>query len=87
MGMKLIYLEAGSGAAQAVPTEMVASVADTVNIPIVVGGGLRTPEDCASRIEGGADFVVMGNSFEGDMEFRRLREVAAACHPAETIRV
>lgn len=87
MGMKAVFLEAGSGAVQAVPTEMVAEVAAVIDIPIITGGGLKTPEDCAERIEAGASFVVMGNSFENDSELSLLREVTDAVHLAETVTV
>lgn len=87
LGMKLVYLEAGSGAGQPVPTEMVQAVAATVDIPLLVGGGLRTPEDCAARITAGAAFVVMGTRLESDNRFEHLRELTSATHPKETIRV
>lgn len=81
LGMKLVYLEAGSGAANPVPVDMIREVANYADIPIIVGGGLRTPNDVASRIEAGASFVVMGNSLETDPDFSYLRELTAAAHP------
>ncbi len=85
MGMQMVYLEAGSGAELAVPVQMVGAVAEMVDIPVMVGGGLRTPEDCSDRIEAGASFVVMGNHFERDPQFSFIREVASATHPEELI--
>ena len=87
LGMKLVYLEAGSGASQAVPTEMVQAVASVLDIPILVGGGLRSPEDCADRIEAGAGFIVMGTRLESDPGLGLLRELTAASHPREMIEV
>ena len=87
LGMKLVYLEAGSGASQAVPTEMVQAVASVLDIPILVGGGLRSPEDCADQIEAGADIIVMGTKLESDPDMGFLRELTAASHPRETIEV
>ncbi len=87
LGMNLVYLEAGSGASQAVPTEMVQAVASVVDIPILVGGGLRSPEDCAKRIQAGADFIVMGTRLESDPGMDFLRELTAASHPREVITV
>ena len=87
LGMKLIYLEAGSGASQAVPEDMVRAVSSVLDIPILVGGGLHSPEDCAARIEAGADFIVMGTRLEGDHGFDYLRELTAASHPRETVKV
>jgi phosphoglycerol geranylgeranyltransferase len=87
LGMQLVYLEAGSGAGQAVPVEMIEAVAGTVDIPILVGGGLRSPDDCAARVEAGASFIVMGTRLETGGRFDYLRELTAATHPKETIRV
>ncbi|UCG61812.1 MAG: geranylgeranylglyceryl/heptaprenylglyceryl phosphate synthase [Candidatus Zixiibacteriota bacterium] len=87
LGMRLVYLEAGSGAAKPVPVEMVRAVSSYVNTPVVVGGGLCTPEDCAARIEAGASFVVIGNHLEGDGSFGQLRELTAATHTKDSIRI
>lgn len=87
LGMKLVYLEAGSGADKAVPVEMVAAVSRALDIPVLVGGGLRTPEDCAERIDAGAGFIVMGTQLEIDPRLNGLRELTAAAHPKETVRV
>jgi putative glycerol-1-phosphate prenyltransferase len=87
LGMKLIYLEAGSGAQQAVPVEMVGAVERSVQIPIIVGGGLQSADECAARIEAGASFLVMGNCLEQDIDLRHLRELTSAAHPRESIRV
>jgi putative glycerol-1-phosphate prenyltransferase len=87
LGMKLIYLEAGSGAENPVPTEMVAAVSSTVDIPVLVGGGLHTPRDCAERMEAGAGFIVMGTRLERDRGLSLLRELTSAAHPKETVSV
>jgi putative glycerol-1-phosphate prenyltransferase len=87
LGMKLIYLEAGSGAREPVPVEMVQAVTSTINIPLLVGGGLHTSRDCAARIDAGAAFVVMGTRMEAGPSLSYLRELTAAAHPRETIRV
>lgn len=85
LGMKLVYLEAGSGAQQPVPEGMVHAVASYVDIPLLVGGGLTTPEECAARIEAGASFIVVGNGLENDPTFALLRELTAATHPRESV--
>jgi putative glycerol-1-phosphate prenyltransferase len=87
LGMKLVYLEAGSGAKVPVPVEMVREVSSYISIPVIVGGGLKTPESVAARIEAGASFVVVGNHFESDHNLQHLRELTAAAHPKQTIRV
>ncbi len=87
LGMKMVYLEAGSGAQKPVPTEMIRTVASHIDIPVMVGGGLATPEQCAERIESGASFVVCGNCFERDPNQSLLRELTAAAHPREQVTV
>jgi phosphoglycerol geranylgeranyltransferase len=80
LGFRLIYLEAGSGADKPVPPEMVAAVSMFVNIPIIVGGGIRTPEAAAERVAAGAAFIVTGNVLEKDGHSQLIREFAAAIH-------
>jgi putative glycerol-1-phosphate prenyltransferase len=67
-GMKYIYLEAGSGAKESVPKEMVKRVKGNIEIPLIVGGGLRTYEDVKSSFDAGADFVVLGSLIERSKE-------------------
>ena len=64
MGFKLIYLEAGSGATKPVPPEMIAAVKEAVSIPVIVGGGMRTPEATKAAREAGADAIVTGTFVE-----------------------
>lgn len=64
LGMKLVYLEAGSGAPEPVPEKMVNYVKKVVDVPIVVGGGIRTPEQAARIVKAGADIVVTGTIIE-----------------------
>jgi len=87
LGMKLAYLEAGSGAERSVPVEMVHAVAAYVDIPVIVGGGLKSPEDCSERIEVGASFVVVGTGLESDPGHDYLRELTAAVHIKESVTV
>lgn len=69
MGNKLIYLEAGSGALKSVPSEMIEAVAKAVEIPVIVGGGIRTKEGIENAYNSGAALVVIGTAFENDYEF------------------
>ena len=69
MGNKLIYLEAGSGALQSVPSEMIEAVTKAVDIPVIVGGGIRTNEGIENAYNCGATLVVIGTAFENDNEF------------------
>lgn len=69
LGNKLIYLEAGSGAKQAVPLEMIALVAQNIEIPLLVGGGIVDLQGIQNAYHAGADLVVIGTAFENDMNF------------------
>lgn len=64
MGKKLIYLEAGSGAKNEVPKEVIAEVRKAINIPIFVGGGIKTQQQMDTAYLAGANVVVMGTAFE-----------------------
>jgi phosphoglycerol geranylgeranyltransferase len=64
LGMKLVYLEAGSGADRHVPEEMISAVKEAVDIPVIVGGGIRTGTDARAVSGAGADIVVTGTIVE-----------------------
>ncbi len=68
LGMKMIYLEGGSGAKNPVPIEMIKAVRSEITIPLIVGGGLKTPEQVNAAWDAGADMVVVGNALEKDIE-------------------
>lgn len=80
LGMQMVYLEAGSGAKFPVETQMIRAVANYVDIPIIVGGGIRTPEQAMERVEAGASFIVTGNFFEKSENHSLLGEFADAIH-------
>jgi phosphoglycerol geranylgeranyltransferase len=69
LGNKLIYLEAGSGAKQAVPLEMIQAVAQNIEIPLIVGGGIVNLRGIQNAYESGADLVVIGTAFENNPDF------------------
>ncbi|PJJ09635.1 putative glycerol-1-phosphate prenyltransferase [Flavobacterium sp. 1] len=69
MGNKLLYLEAGSGAKNAVPLEMIQLVAKNIEIPLIVGGGIIDLQGIQSAYKAGADLVVIGTAFENDADF------------------
>jgi len=79
LGMRLVYLEAGSGAPEPVPAAMVRAVREAIDVPLLVGGGIRTPEAAASLARAGADIVVTGTVVEQDPEgLRRIIEAVKA---------
>lgn len=69
LGMQLVYLEAGSGAIEPVDSEIIKRVKNELNIPIIVGGGIKTKEQLENAYQCGADLVVIGTAFENDMSF------------------
>ena len=79
-GMKLVYLEAGSGAERPVPDDMITAVATGVDIPVMVGGGIRTPETVARKVAAGASFVVVGNHIEECCGHSDLEAFVKAAH-------
>ncbi len=80
LGFNLIYLEAGSGADNSVPVEMIKAVTQTVKIPVIVGGGINTPEDARAKVASGASFVVTGTIIENSNENNLLKKFAKAIH-------
>ena len=75
LGMKLVYLEAGSGAPEPVPDRLIHAVREAIEIPLVVGGGIRTPEAAKAAIHAGADIVVTGTIVEVAREGDALRRI------------
>ncbi len=64
LGLQSIYLEAGSGADEHVSIEMIKGVKNNLNIPLIVGGGIRNPKNIEDIYNAGADIIVIGNAFE-----------------------
>ncbi|MDO5861355.1 MAG: geranylgeranylglyceryl/heptaprenylglyceryl phosphate synthase [Thermoplasmata archaeon] len=78
MGMSLVYFEAGSGAPTPVPPEMIRAIKSSISIPLIIGGGIRTPEAAAAAREAGADIVVTGTLLEQCHDDSKLKAVVAA---------
>lgn len=78
LGMQLVYLEAGSGADRPVPPEMVSAVKSSIDVPLIVGGGIRTPEVAAAAREAGADIIITGTLLEQCQDDSVLKAVVAA---------
>ena len=68
LGHKMVYLEAGSGANHPVPQNVIRTIRKTIDIPLIVGGGIKTPEMMQCAFEAGADLVVVGNHIESHPE-------------------
>ena len=78
LGMKLIYMDAGSGAKKAINENMIAKVAAVIDVPLIIGGGITTPEKAYLNCKAGADVIVVGNAIEKDASL--IKEIAAAVH-------
>ncbi|MCI4372016.1 MAG: geranylgeranylglyceryl/heptaprenylglyceryl phosphate synthase, partial [Thermoplasmata archaeon] len=78
LGMRLVYLEAGSGAPEPVPEKVIRAVHDAVDIPLVVGGGIRSPQAAHAVAQAGADIVVTGTIVEVAREGDALRRIIEA---------
>lgn len=69
LGFKLIYLEAGSGAQHPIKTEIITRVKKNIEVPLIVGGGIRNTDDAKNILNAGADIIVIGNAIEKDTSF------------------
>jgi len=78
LGMKLIYMDAGSGAKLAITEEMIRQVANVIEVPLIIGGGIIEPEKAYLNCKAGADVIVVGNAIEKDPNL--IKEMAAAVH-------
>ena len=83
LGLKLIYMDAGSGARYPVSTKMIAAVRKNISIPLIVGGGIRTPEKVFEVCHAGADIVVVGNVLEKDPNL--ISELSSVVHSLQTM--
>jgi len=80
LGMHTIYMDAGSGARQAIPASMIRAVSTQVDLPVIVGGGIRTPDQAYLSAEAGATVIVVGNAIEEDSNL--ISELSFAVHSA-----
>lgn len=78
LGMKLIYMDSGSGAKRPVSESMIEAVAKNIEVPLIVGGGITDPEKAYLNCKAGADVIVIGNAIEKDVSL--IKEMATAIH-------
>lgn len=78
LGLQLIYMDAGSGAPKTISKEMIKKVSDSISIPLIIGGGIRSGEDAYEAVASGADVIVVGNAIEKDLQV--LEDIANAIH-------
>ena len=80
LGMKLIYMDAGSGAKRAITEAMIEKVSRCIEVPLVIGGGITDPEKAYLNCKAGADIIVVGNAIEKNAAM--IKEISAAIHSA-----
>jgi phosphoglycerol geranylgeranyltransferase len=78
LGNKLIYMDAGSGARKPISEEMIKAVASHIEVPLIVGGGIRDGEKAYNNCKAGADVIVVGNAIEKDAAL--IAEISSAIH-------
>ena len=75
LGMRFVYLEAGSGAKNPVPSEMIRTVKNYVDVPLIVGGGIKSKEQALAAASAGADIIVTGNVVEDTGVRRKVSDI------------
>ncbi|HLO37222.1 geranylgeranylglyceryl/heptaprenylglyceryl phosphate synthase [Lacibacter sp. H375] len=78
LGMKVVYMDAGSGAKRPISESMIQAVAQQIEAPLIIGGGITDPEKAYRNCKAGADVIVIGNAIEKNATL--IKEMAAAIH-------
>lgn len=74
LGLKVIYADAGSGAKRSIPTQVIHSIKNKINVPLVIGGGIRDKATAKEKIDAGADILVIGNAIEDNLNM--IKEIS-----------
>lgn len=83
LGMRFIYLEAGSGAKNPLSPKMISMVKKNVNVPVIVGGGIRKFDTAKAIMQAGADIIVTGTVIEDDKSGKKIKEIIEGIYSAE----
>lgn len=78
LGLKLIFMDGGSGASEPISTKMIQTVSKSINTPLIIGGGINSGEKAKENCEAGADVIVVGNAIEKNTNL--IKEIATAIH-------
>ena len=76
LGMKLIYMDGGSGAEQPITKDMIKEVSNCIDIPLIIGGGICSAKKALENCQAGADLIVVGNAIEKN--YKLIREISKA---------
>jgi geranylgeranylglyceryl phosphate synthase family protein len=74
LGLRAIYIDAGSGAEKEISARMIASIRKSITVPLMVGGGINTSQKAITALEAGADMIIVGNALEKNPKL--LTEIA-----------
>ncbi len=85
LGSKLIYMDAGSGAKNPISEVMIRTVSKNIEVPLIIGGGIRDAEKAYLNCKAGADVIVVGNAFE--KETHLIKEIATAVHESSVKKI
>ena len=85
LGLKVIYMDAGSGAKESIPLEMIQAVSQSIKVPLIIGGGIRTALQAYNAVDAGADIIVVGNAIEKNPSI--LVEISEVIHSYGTSEV
>ena len=77
-GKKIIYMDAGSGAKKPISDEMIRAVSNNIDIPLIVGGGIKSSEETILKCKAGADIIVVGNAIEKELSL--IKELSSVIH-------
>ena len=83
LGLKMIYMDAGSGAMQPIRKSMIETVSAGINIPLIIGGGIDNPDKVRENVKAGADAIVVGTAIEKDPGM--ICEMAEAVHHTKSV--
>ena len=78
LGLKMIYMDAGSGAKLPITTSMISAVSNSIDIPLIIGGGIESAEKALANVQAGADMIVVGNAIETNPSL--VNEISDAVH-------
>ena len=78
LGLKLIFMDGGSGALNPISEKMIANISNNINVPLIIGGGIKSGEKAVSNCRAGADIIVVGNAIEKNKQL--ITEIAKAIH-------
>tara|TARA_B100001287_G_C22612894_1_gene496035 strand:+ start:202 stop:948 length:747 start_codon:yes stop_codon:yes gene_type:complete len=78
LGLKLIFMDGGSGAKNPISEKMITSVKKAINLPLIIGGGINSAKKAIDNCKAGADIIVVGNAIEKNINL--INEIATAVH-------